>query len=115
MSKDDMPTQGHGDVGNVTLPGADANTNYTFSVASDMSKHDITMRRHGDAGNITLQSSNTNYTFSVASDDGAVLWIDGGAALVNNSGAIFACGQGRRQRPDTTHRVLMQNKIGIDP
>jgi hypothetical protein len=48
---------------------------------------------HADAGNITLQgaASNTYYTFSLASDDGAVLYIDGGAALVNNSGANVIC------------------------
>ena len=55
------------------------------------------MRRPDHAGYITLQgvASNTNYTFSVASDDGSVLYIDGGAALVNNSGANVICSLGQ--------------------
>jgi hypothetical protein len=56
---------------------------------------------------ITLHgaASNTNFTFSLASDDGAVLWIDGGAAIVNNSGADVTCGPGARNGSDTGHRA----------
>ena len=99
----------------LVTPGIDvAQTEPPANTVSVRAKNDMPTRKHDDAGTITLgaAASNANYTFSLASDDGSVLYIDGGAALVNNSGAsLNQCGC---QIFYVRHMIYDRGRVGIE-